>query len=47
MSVHEDAVRPRRMLDAATKAVEFSIGKTRKDLDSDEKLALIKAVRLI
>lgn len=43
---NEDAVRLRHMLDAADKAVEFSVGKTRKDLDSDEKLALAM-VRLL
>jgi uncharacterized protein with HEPN domain len=43
---NEDAVRLRHMLDAANKVLEFSRGKTRKDLDSDEKLALA-LVRLL
>ena len=40
---NEDAVRLRHMLDAADKALEFSDGRTRGDLDSDEKLALALA----
>lgn len=42
----EDLVRLRHMLDAAQKAVEFSEGRTRNDLDSDEMLALA-LVRLL
>lgn len=37
------------MLDAATEAVEFAIGKSRKDLDGDRKLtlAIIKSIEII
>ncbi len=41
-----DIVRMRHMLDAATKAVSFVAGKSRTDLDTDEKLALA-LVRLV
>jgi len=46
MGINEDAVRLRHMLDAANKALEFTEGKSRGDLDSDEKLALA-LVRLL
>jgi len=42
----EDIVRLRHMLDAARKAVEFTEGYGRTDLDKDEKLAL-SLVRLL
>ena len=40
MSQHNDAVYVGHMLDAARKALEFSSGKTRADLDTDEMRAL-------
>jgi uncharacterized protein with HEPN domain len=45
----DDAIRLRHMLEAAEKAVEFSAGKTRADLDNDQMLvlALIKCVEII
>ncbi len=45
----EDLVRLRHMLDAARKAVEFSEGRTRNDLDSDEmlSLALVRLLEII
>ena len=43
---NRDVIRMRHMVDAATKSVSFIAGKTRKDLDSDEKLALA-LVRLV
>ena len=43
---NKDTVRIRHMLDAANKALEFTKGKSRGDLDSDEKLALA-LVRLL
>jgi uncharacterized protein with HEPN domain len=46
MGANEDAVRLKHMLDAANKAVEFAKGKSRGDLEKDEKLALA-LVRLI
>ena len=46
MPKKSDIVRLRHMLDAAEKAVRFAEGKTRSDLDRDEKLALA-VVRLI
>ena len=46
MCANEDIVRIKHMLDAASKASEFVKGKSRDDLDSDEKLALA-LVRLI
>ena len=46
MPKKSDIVRLRHMLDAAEKAVRFAEGKTRPDLDRDEKLALA-VVRLI
>lgn len=42
----KDKIRLRHMLDAAQKTVGFTNGKTRKDLDTDEKLAFA-VVRLI
>jgi uncharacterized protein with HEPN domain len=36
----DDEIRLRHMLDAALKAVSFVKGRSRSDLDSDEKLAL-------
>lgn len=42
----EDTVRLRHMLDAAHKAIEFTRGCDRADLDKDEKLAL-SIVRLL
>lgn len=44
-----DANRMQHMLDAATKAVSFVIGKSRSDLDADEKLslALVRLVEII
>ena len=41
-----DIIRMQHMVDAATKSVSFITGKSRKDLDTDEKLALA-LVRLI
>ena len=41
-----DVIRLRHMLDAAQKAVEFTKGRTRVDLDTDEKLSLA-IVRLL
>jgi uncharacterized protein with HEPN domain len=41
-----DLVRVRHMLDAARKAVEFTTGRSRADLETDEKLALA-LVRLL
>ena len=46
MPAHEDAVRIRHMLDAARKALAYSQGRNREDLDSDELLALA-LVRLL
>ncbi|MBI3324129.1 MAG: DUF86 domain-containing protein [Candidatus Omnitrophica bacterium] len=46
MSKHEDAVRLRHMLDAAQKGVEFLKGRSRRDLETDEKLTLA-LVRLL
>ena len=46
MSRHEDAVRLRHMLDAALKVREFVAGRTRGDLEQDERLALA-LVRLV
>ena len=46
MTRADDAVRLRHMLDAARKAVEFTHGKGRAELDADEKLALA-LVRLL
>ena len=45
----DDAIRLRHMLEAAEKAVDFSVGKTRKDLDTEQilVLALIKCVEII
>ena len=45
----EDLVRLRHMLDAARKAVAFSEGRTRNDLDSDEmlSLALVRLLEII
>ncbi len=45
----EDLVRLRHMLDAAKKAVEFSQGRNRNDLDSDEmlSLALVRLLEII
>lgn len=40
MTQHDDASRLRHMLDAACKAVEFSAGKNRGSLDSEEQLVL-------
>ena len=40
MTQHDDASRLRHMLDAACKAVEFSKGKNRSSLDSEEQLVL-------
>ncbi len=40
MTQHDDASRVHHMLDAAQKAVEFTKGKDRKSLDSDEQLTL-------
>jgi len=42
----DDSVRLRHMLDAARKAVQFTEGRTRRDLDTDERLSL-SLVRLI
>ena len=42
----EDAVSLRHMLDAAGKAVQFSLGRSRSDLDADEMFALA-LVRLL
>jgi uncharacterized protein with HEPN domain len=46
MQNNEDAVRLRHLLDAAEKAIGFAKGKSRSDLDADEKLALA-LVRLL
>ena len=46
MTQHDDPSRLRHMLDAARKAVEFSSGKDRGSLDSDEKL-LLSLTRLL
>ena len=46
MPAHEDAVRIRHMLDAARRALAYSQGRNREDLDSDELLALA-LVRLL
>ncbi len=46
MSKAEDIVRLRHMLDAAQKAIAFTQGCTRTDLDKDEKLTL-SLVRLL
>ena len=35
MSLHDDSVRLRHMLDACREAVQFSQGRPRSDLDSD------------
>ncbi len=45
----DDAIRLRHMLEAAEKAVEFSVGKTRADLDTEQMLvlALVKCVEII
>ena len=40
MTRHDDLVRLRHMLDYARKAVAFSQGRSRVDLDDDELLAL-------
>lgn len=40
MSKDNDLLRIRHMLDAARKAVEFVQGRTREDLETDEKLTL-------
>ena len=40
MTQHDDPSRLHHMLDAARKATEFSAGKSRSSLDSDEKLVL-------
>ena len=41
-----DEIRVRHIIDAARKALEFSLGRTRKDLDADEMLSLA-LVRLL
>jgi uncharacterized protein with HEPN domain len=46
MPTKSDVVRLRHMLDAAEKAIRFTRGKKRQDLDSDEQLSLA-VVRLI
>ncbi len=46
MSKHDDRVRLHHMLDAALKASEFVAGRTRTDLNQDEKLTLA-LVRLL
>ena len=46
MTQHDDTSRLCHMLDAARKAVEFSSGKDRGSLDSDEKL-LLSLTRLL
>ena len=45
----DDAIRLRHMLEAAEKAVEFSVGKTRADLDAEQMLvlALVKCVEIV
>lgn len=40
MSLHDDGVRLRHMLDAARQAISFVQGRTRADLDRDAQLAL-------
>jgi uncharacterized protein with HEPN domain len=40
MSLHDDTVKLKHMLDAAEKAVLFAQYRVRQDLDTDEKLAL-------
>ena len=44
-----DDIRPRHMIEAAQKAVEFCEGRTRRDLDTDEllRLALTKLVEIV
>lgn len=46
MTQHDDPSRLRHMLDAARKAVEFTSGKDRGSLDSDEQL-LLSLTRLL
>ena len=46
MTQHDDPSRLRHMLDAARKAVEFTSGKDRSSLDSDEQL-LLSLTRLL
>jgi uncharacterized protein with HEPN domain len=45
----EDNVRIRHLLDAASKAIEFSTNRTRHDLDTDEmlRLALTKLIEIV
>lgn len=49
MPLPEDLVRLRHLRDAAAKAVEFTAGKSRRDLDDDEllRLALTKLVEIV
>jgi uncharacterized protein with HEPN domain len=49
MTPPEDAVRIRHLREAAGKAIKFSEGRTRTDLDSDEmlRLALTKLVEIV
>ena len=49
MSLDEDFVRLRHMLDAAAKVVQFTKGRTRSDLEKDEKLpfALTRLLEII
>jgi uncharacterized protein with HEPN domain len=44
-----DSIRLRHMLDAARKAIEFSEGRTREDLDRDEMyaLALVRLIEIV
>ncbi|MFA5352958.1 MAG: DUF86 domain-containing protein [Thermodesulfovibrionales bacterium] len=46
---HEDLIRLRHMLDAATEAVTFSSGRSLEDLDSDRMLllSLIRCIEII
>jgi uncharacterized protein with HEPN domain len=46
MSKTDDLIRVRHMLDAACKAIEFTAGSSRENLDKDDKLAL-SVVRLL
>ena len=47
--MQHDLIRLRHMLAAAKEAIEFTVGKTRKDLESDRILALatIKSIEII
>jgi uncharacterized protein with HEPN domain len=49
MTRHDDTVRLRHMLDAAREAVDFSKGRSRKDLENDRlyHLAMVRLVEVI